>query len=196
MSKAIQFFFDFVSPFSYLAMTQLPGLCARTGASIEYKPIHVLTLMDRVGNRPTTVECPARGRYAMADLARWAKKYDVPFALNPHFQTIDSQRLLVGAVAAEQVGQAEEYVRAVFDGVWVKSAAFADDQDLATLLGEASVSNIPAILDRSERNAEGHMSNTDAAETAGVFGVPSMIAGDELYFGNDRLEFLEEAVAR
>ncbi len=196
MSKAIQFFFDFLSPFSYLAMTQLPGLCARTGASIEYKPIHVLTLMERVGNRPTTVECPARGRYAMADLARWAKKYDVPFALNPHFQTIDSQRLLVGAVAAEQVGQAEEYVRAVFDGVWVKSAAFADDQDLATLLGEASVSNIPAILDRSERNAEGHMSNMDAAETAGVFGVPSMIAGDELYFGNDRLEFLEEAVAR
>ena len=196
MTKSIQFFFDVVSPFSYLAMTQLPNLCERTGASVEYKPIHVLTLMEKVGNRPSTIECPARGRYAMTDLARWAKRYDVPFVLNPHFQTIDSQRLLVGAVAAEQVGQAGEYVRAVFDAVWVKSAAFADDQELAALLGEAGVSNIPAILERSERNEEGLMSNMDAAETAGVFGVPSMIAGDELYFGNDRLEFLEEAVVR
>ncbi|HBM87012.1 MAG TPA: hypothetical protein DD437_00550 [Rhodobiaceae bacterium] len=78
MTKSIQFFFDFVSPYSYLAMTQLPPLAERTGATIDYRPINVIALQKKVSNRPTTVECPAKGRYAMADLARWAKKIRGP----------------------------------------------------------------------------------------------------------------------
>ncbi|MCE8000830.1 MAG: 2-hydroxychromene-2-carboxylate isomerase [Rhodobiaceae bacterium] len=194
MSRSIQFFFDFVSPFSYLAMTQLPNLCARKDATLEFKPIPVLSLMEKVGNRPTTIECPARGRYAMADLARWANKYSVPFQLNPHFQTIDSQRLLSGALAAQEFGQAQEYVQSVFDGFWVKGAAFADDQELADLLNEAGVSKVPEILDGIEKQESAKTKLLEEAEAAGVFGVPSMVVEGELYFGNDRLEFLEEVL--
>ncbi len=196
MTKTIQFFFDFLSPYSYLAMTQLPGLAERTGATIEYRPINVIELMKRVKNRPTTVECPAKGRYAMADLARWAKKYAVPLAPNPNFQTIDTNPLLLGAVAAESVGQAEEYVRAVFEGVWVKGAAFADDQELATLLEDAGVSQVAEILEGRGQAGDTQAVYQQAAEAAGVFGVPSMVIGNELYFGNDRFDFLEEALAR
>jgi 2-hydroxychromene-2-carboxylate isomerase len=196
MTKTIQFFFDFLSPYSYLAMTQLPHLAERTGATIEYRPINVIALMKKVSNRPTTVECPAKGQYAMADLARWANKYAVPFAPNPHFQTIDSDRLLLGAVAAERVKQAEDYTRAVFDGVWAKSAAFTDDQELEKVLKEAGVSQITQILEGRQRSEETQASYQEMAEAAGVFGVPGMVVGDELYFGNDRLEFMEEALAR
>ncbi len=196
MTKTIQFYFDFVSPYSYLALTQLPNVAERAGATIEYRPINILALMKRVSNRPTTVECPAKGRYAMADLARWAKKYGVAFAPNPHFQTIDDDRLLLGAVAAEKVGQAKEYVRAVFEGVWVKSAAFADDDELKALLRNAGVSEIAEIFEGIQHAAATQAVYQQAAEAAGVFGVPSMVVNDELYFGNDRFDFLEEALAR
>ncbi len=196
MTKTLQFYFDFVSPYSYLAMTQLPALADRTGAAIEYRPINVIALMKRVSNRPTTVECPAKGRYAMADLARWARKYAVPFAPNPHFQTIDTAPLLLGSVAAEKVGQARDYVRAVFEGVWVKSAAFADDDELETLLKDAGVSQVAEILEGRSQAGETQAVYQQAAEAAGVFGVPSMVIGNELYFGNDRFDFLEEALAR
>ncbi|MDF1847605.1 MAG: DsbA family protein [Parvibaculaceae bacterium] len=124
------------------------------------------------------------------------KKYAVPFAPNPHFQTIDGNRLLLGAVVAERVGQAQEYVRAVFEGVWAKSTAFADDQELEDLLRAAGVSQIAEILQGRKQSQKTQASYQDMAEGAGVFGVPSMVVEDELYFGNDRFEFLEEALAR
>lgn len=69
MSKTIKFYFDYISPYSYLAATQIEALAARTGASIDYLPIHLGTLMGKVGNRPTTIECPAKRNYTMGDLA-------------------------------------------------------------------------------------------------------------------------------
>jgi 2-hydroxychromene-2-carboxylate isomerase len=100
MRKIVTFYYDYFSPYSYLALTQLPRLLDRCGARVEYAPIHVLTLMGVVGNRPTTIECKAKGVYARADLQRWARMYGVPFAANPNMRGIDGRRLLDGAAAA------------------------------------------------------------------------------------------------
>ena len=84
MAIQIEFSFDFVSPYSYLAATQLPGLIQTTGAEIVYRPFRVLDLMKIVGNRPTTMECQNKGNYSGVDLARWAARYKVTFQRNPH----------------------------------------------------------------------------------------------------------------
>ena len=99
MSQTIEFYFDFRSPYSYLAHTQLPALAARFGALVTYKPIDVLEVMARVGNSPTTVLCAAKARYAQADLARWAQAYGVPLQPNPHNRAIAPRPLLLGAMA-------------------------------------------------------------------------------------------------
>jgi 2-hydroxychromene-2-carboxylate isomerase len=74
MSKQLEYFFDFRSPYSYLAHSQLTGL----GVEIILRPMNVLTVMKSVGNTPTTIECAAKGRYARVDLARWAQRYGMP----------------------------------------------------------------------------------------------------------------------
>jgi 2-hydroxychromene-2-carboxylate isomerase len=80
MTRTIDFYFDFPSPYAYLAHTQLPRIAAEHGATVTYHPFRILELMKLVGNRPTTIECKNKGKYAGVDLQRWAKRYNVDFA--------------------------------------------------------------------------------------------------------------------
>jgi 2-hydroxychromene-2-carboxylate isomerase len=74
MSRTIDFYFDFPSPYAYLAHTQLPRIAAEQNASIAYHPFRILELMKLVGNRPTTIECKSKGKYAGVDLQRWTER--------------------------------------------------------------------------------------------------------------------------
>ena len=93
MTCTIDFYFDFPSPYSYLAHTQLPRIATEHGAAVAYHPFRILELMKIVGNRPTTIECKNKGKYAGADLQRWTRRYQVDFARNPHLKTFDSAEL-------------------------------------------------------------------------------------------------------
>src|ERR1700693_3795976 len=85
----LEFYFDFPSPYSYLASTQLQRLAAAHGVTIAYHPFRILELMKIVGNRPTTIESKAKGRYAGADLTRWVRRYGVAFERNPNRGSFD-----------------------------------------------------------------------------------------------------------
>ena len=91
MPRQIEFYFDFLSPYSYLATTQFPHIRAETGAEIRYTPFRILELMKLVGNRPTTVECKNKGLYAGADIKRWAARYGAPYAPNQHRRGFDQR---------------------------------------------------------------------------------------------------------
>ncbi|HEX5380339.1 MAG TPA: DsbA family protein, partial [Phenylobacterium sp.] len=78
----LEFHFDFLSPYTYLASTQISALAQRTGSSVTYTPFRILELMKLVGNRPTTMESANKYRYANGDLGRWAARYQTP--VNPH----------------------------------------------------------------------------------------------------------------
>ena len=125
MATSIDFYFDFLSPYSYLANAVLPRLAARHEASIDYRPFCLLDLMKIVGNRPTTFECRNKGVYAMADLQRWAKGYRAPFAPNPFWPSIDFAELGRGAFVAIDDGRGGEYVDAVY------AAVFGEPRDLS-----------------------------------------------------------------
>ena len=95
MSKTIEFFFDFGSPTTYLANTQLPKLAEDCGTHLVYRPILLGGVFKATGNAsPVTV--PAKGRWMGVDIQRWAKHYGVPFAFNPHFP-INTLPLMRGA---------------------------------------------------------------------------------------------------
>ena len=114
MTRTIDFYFDFPSPYAYLAHTQLPGIAAKHDATIAYHPFRILELMKIVGNRPTTIECENKRRYAGADLARWTKRYKVDFARNPHSKSFDFPALERGALVAIEDGRGAAYVTAIF----------------------------------------------------------------------------------
>jgi 2-hydroxychromene-2-carboxylate isomerase len=195
MPVTIDFYFDFISPYSHLANAALPPLAASQHASIDYRPFCLLDLMKIVGNRPTTLECRNKGVYAMTDLQRWAKRDRAPFAPNPFWSSIDFAELGRGAFVAIDDGKGAEYVDAVY------SAVFGEPRDLSRrseLLGVLDMAGFDGgrLLERaaSAEYVDRLERSTQAAAERGVFGSPTMFVGDEMFFGNDRLHFLTEAV--
>ena len=118
--QQVDFFFDFISPYTYLAQTQLPALKTRSSATFRLWPMHLLNLMKRVGNSPTTVLCANKMKYAGADIGRWVSRYGVPFEFNPHVFAADQSLALRAALVAQDQGAEEAYNRAVFSAFWAE----------------------------------------------------------------------------
>jgi 2-hydroxychromene-2-carboxylate isomerase len=196
MSRVIEFHFDFVSPYSYLANTQLPALARTHGAEIVYEPFRILELMKLVGNRPTTIECKNKRRYAGADLARWAKRYGVGVRQNPHLQKIDTAQLLRGALIAIDDGQAAPYVSAVFGELWDGDRDLGQTSEVIAALNRAGLNGVKILERAASPEVIARLDQaTAAAAERGVFGSPSFFVGAELFFGNDRLDFVATALA-
>jgi|SRR5262245_15314305 len=193
MPQDVDFFFDFVSPYTYLAQTQLAALKERTGARFRLWPMHLLNLMKQVGNVPTTVICGNKMKYASRDIARWVSRYGVPFQLNPHVFSGDPTLALKGALVAQKQGVEDAYNRALFDAFWSEGLDVNDRAVLARRLDAAGLDGkaLLATADAAEY-AERLEENTRLAGERGVFGSPTFIVGEDVFFGNDRLEFLEE----
>jgi 2-hydroxychromene-2-carboxylate isomerase len=194
MARQIEFYFDFPSPYSYLATTQFPALVSKTGAEIVYKPFRILELMKMVGNRPTTVECKNKGKYAGVDIGRWAARYKVPFQRNPSLRSVDFAQLGRGALVAIEEGRGADYVTAVYRALWAGDANLAERPALAAFLDTAGFDG-EALLKKTD--APDYASRldqaTEAAAERGVFGSPTFFVGDQMFFGNDRLDFLTDA---
>ena len=197
MPQDVDFFFDFVSPYTYLAQTQLAGLKERTGARFRLRPMHLLNLMKRVGNVPTTVICGNKMKYAGQDIGRWVSRYGVPFQFNQHVFAGDPSLALKGALVAQKQGVEDAYNHAVFNAFWSEGL---DVNDRALLAGRLDAVGLDgkALLKTADEPAYGEQleKNTELAAERGVFGSPTFIVGDDLFFGNDRLGFLEERLRR
>ena len=139
MTRTIDFYFDFPSPYSYLANTQLPRIAAEHGATVAYHPFRILELMKIVGNRPTTIECKNKGKYAGADLQRWTRRYKVDFARNPHSKSFDFAKLNRGALVAIEDGRGAGYVTAVFAAIWGKPEDLSQRSVLIDVLERAGL---------------------------------------------------------
>lgn len=193
MSKTVEFFYDFTSPTAYLAWTQLPKIVARTGAKLVYRPMFLGGVMQATENRPPGTVA-AKGRWMGADLNRFAKRYGVPFARNPHFPmlTLLAQRIAVGLVETPTF---DPYLEAVFNAAWRDGKNIADKPVLAEVLAAAGLdaTKLLAMAD-DPANKEKLKANTDEAVARGAFGAPTFFVGEEMHFGQDRLDFVEEAL--
>lgn len=195
MSKTVEFYFDFGSPTTYLAWTQLPKLCEQAGAKLVYKPILLGGIFQATGNAsPATI--PAKGAYMGADLARFARRYGVPFGFNPHFpiNTMTLMRIAT-ALCETRPAEFERYLRAIFVAMWVDGKDLGNPDVLAAVLSDAGL-DAPELLAMATDSKVKDALKTATAEAVarGAFGAPTMFVGDETFFGQDRLDFVKEAL--
>ena len=187
----IDFFFDFVSPYSYLAHSQLGTL----DVPVRLAPIAVLELMKLVGNTPTTITCSVKRAYAGKDLARWSARYGVPVTATD-MKRLDSALLLRVATAAKPGAEQAAVVDAIFKGVW-GAEGDPSPEGLEALLAARGLPAADLIVAAGQPAvAEALAAETKAAAELGVFGTPTIKVAGELFFGNDRLDFVREAIAK
>ncbi|MCI0913846.1 2-hydroxychromene-2-carboxylate isomerase [Pseudomonas sp. NPDC089743] len=197
MSKTVEFFFDLGSPASYLAWTQLPALCARHGATLQYRPMLLGGVFQATGNASPAM-IPAKGRYMFTDLGRFAARYGVPFGLPPGFpiNTLALMRGLVGTQlrAPERF---ETLLAALFNGLWVQRRNLGDAAVLEQVLADAgfSAAEFQVLIGDAEVKAALKQTTEEAVER-GVFGAPTCFVDGQMYFGQDRLDFVADALKR
>ena len=189
MKQKIEFFYDYVSPYSYLANSQLADL----QAEIVYRPILLGALMKSVGNQPPATLAP-RGDYMFKDIARWARHYQTPFSMNPAFPMSTVKALRV-ALVAQQDETFERVHQSLFEAVWAQQLDVSNEEVLSTML-ERSGFDADSLLQRaSDDNIKAKLrQNTDEALERGAFGAPTFFVGDKMFFGNDRLHFVQAAL--
>ena len=195
MSKTLEFFFDVGSPTAYLASTQLPAMAAECGATLRYRPMLLGGVFKATGNA-SPVSVPAKGRWMHADMARWAQRYGVPFVMNPHFP-INTLTLMRGAAGLQLRESADfaRYLDTVFKAMWATPRNLGDAAELAKVLTEAGFdAEAFATLVADPAVKAALVANTEEAVTRGVFGAPTMFVGEALFFGQDRLDFVREAL--
>jgi 2-hydroxychromene-2-carboxylate isomerase len=194
--RKVEFFFDVGSPTSYLAWTQLPKIAAGAGATIDWRPMLLGGVFKATGNAsPVTV--PAKGRWMNEDLQRWAARYGVTLRFNPHFP-INTLTLMRGA-AGMQLRRPEEFLRyleVIERAMWETPKNLGDADVLQATLSAAGFD--PAAFSTLVGDPEVKarlIANTEEAVARGVFGAPTFFVGDDMFFGQDRLEFVREALA-
>lgn len=190
MSKTIDFYYDYISPASYIAWTQIEKVAERTGASINYKPM-LLGGVFKIQGTTSPVTNPAKWDWIQKDFQRFADHYQIPYQHNPHFiySTISALR---GAMWAKSVNRLQEYNQAMFTAAWADGKDLADKAVLAEILTAADFDADEVIAAMVEPdNKAALIQATEEAAERGVFGAPSFIVDGVLHFGQDRLDWVE-----
>ncbi len=193
MTQQVEFYFDYGSPASYLAWTQLPGLTARTGAVIVHRPMLLGGVFKATGNS-SPISVPAKGAYMGRDLERCARHMGVTFRSNDAFP-INTLGLMRGAVAAQRDEILEPYSAAVFEAIWTQNRDMGQPETIVAVL-EAAGLDARGLMERTADPAikDELKANTEQAVSRGVFGAPTFFVGGEMFWGQDRLDHLERAL--
>lgn len=197
MPATIDFLFDFGSPNGYLAWKVLPGIAERTGAKVNIVPVLLGGLFKLTNNRsPVEAYAGIKNKLAYEGLEtkRFVARHGLSaYRSNPHFP-VNTLLIMRGLVAARRMGVGDRYLEAVVSAMWEQGLKMDDPAIVRDVLGKAGLDAdaILAATQEPEVKAE-LMANTEAAAARGAFGVPTFFVGEEMFFGKDRLEQVEEA---
>ena len=195
MARAIEFFFDYGSPYSYLADAVLPDLARRHAAELVYRPMLLGGVFKATGNQSPMYESVAAKRaYGGVAMRRTAALCGVAVPHNPHFP-INTLALMRTAVAAQQAGVFAPFHAAVYPAFWVEGRNLGSAEVLAEVLADAKL-DAGALAKGAETGPvkDALRATTEEAIARGAFGAPSIFFAGELYFGVDHLPFLERAL--
>jgi 2-hydroxychromene-2-carboxylate isomerase len=195
-TQTLEFHFDFGSPTSYLAYTQVPRIAQEAGATLVWHPVLLGGVFKATGNAsPITV--PAKGRWMNEDMARWARRWGVPFAMNPHFP-VNTLTLMRGAcgMLMRQPDDFKRYADTMYRALWVDARNLNDPAEVAAVLATAGfdAAAFMALVADPEVKAD-LIARTEASVARGTFGAPTFFVGPQMFFGQDRLDFVKEALA-
>ena len=195
MTASFDFYFDFGSLASYLAHTQLPRISAETGAKPQMYPMLLGGVFQATGNA-SPMAVPAKGRYMYIDMKRFADAYGVPLVMNPHFPIITTT-LMRGATALQ--GQGDEafqrYMDAIYQAIWVEGLNMNDPGVVGEVLTRAGFDPAAVLAMANEQATKDKLKAvTMTAVERGVFGAPTFFIGDHMYWGQDRIEQVIQAL--
>jgi 2-hydroxychromene-2-carboxylate isomerase len=193
MTKTVTFYFDYGSPATYLAWTQINNIIEEANATLTMIPMLLGGVFKETGNvSPATV--PAKGKWMNNDLKKHAELYNVEFNSNSFFP-INTLNLMRGAIAAQNMDIFQKYSEAIFTGIWVKDLNLGDISILQDYLDKSDINTVKLFdLAQSDEVKTILIQNTKEAVAKGVFGAPTFLIGEELIFGQDRLNFLKLAL--
>jgi 2-hydroxychromene-2-carboxylate isomerase len=197
VTRSVEFFYALGSRYSYLASTQIAQLEADTGGRVRWRPLYSADLFAARGRNPFEGQ-PVSGQYEWAyrrrDAERWAAYYGVPYR-EPEDVRFDPRRLALACTAAVSLGAVELFSRRLFQALFVEGTSPLDDAVCVMLAREIGLAEgaFHAALGHSETAAR-LAATVEEAAARGLFGIPSFVVGDEIYFGNDRLPLVRHAL--
>tara|TARA_A100001011_G_scaffold394768_1_gene487951 strand:- start:776 stop:1375 length:600 start_codon:yes stop_codon:yes gene_type:complete len=196
MKKNIQFYFDVGSPTAYLAYHRLDQIKNIYDFDLQFIPILLGGVFKSTGNSSPAM-VPAKGQYmGQFDLPRFSKLYGVPLNLNPHFP-INTLTLMRGAVFAQQNDILERYLDAVFQSIWVHKKNLGVLAEVYETLTAADLNGQEIIEATKVQDIKDVLiANTENAIERGVFGVPTFFVDSEMFFGQDRIQFIEVLLSK
>ena len=193
MTRTLEFYFDYGSPYSYLADTQVEAIARRAGATLARKPMLLGGVFKATGNH-SPAEMPQKSQWSGFDMPMWARHYGVPFQRNPFFP-VNTLALMRGAAAAQIDGLFERYHPAIYRAMWVDGRNLNDINEIAEVLTAAGLDAETFGKRIQDQDVKDRLkATTDEAVARGVFGAPTSFVDNMMFFGNDRLPFVEMAL--
>ncbi|MBA3465509.1 MAG: 2-hydroxychromene-2-carboxylate isomerase [Deltaproteobacteria bacterium] len=197
MAREIELFFDVGSSYSYLAATQMAALTERTKVAVRWRPF-LLGAVFKATTNEMPARVPAKARWMLEDMARWAEHYGIPFRMPSRFPllTLRTQR----ALAAAERNDAEKvpaFALALFKAYWAEDQDVTADPVIAAAATSAGLDAAAIVSSIDAQETKDLLrATTDEAVKRGAFGAPAMFVGDALFWGNDRIALLERHLAR
>ena len=198
MSQVIEYYFAPQSPWTYLGHQRLQDIAAAAGARIEVLPADLGRIFPLSGGLPLPKRAPQRQAYRLVELARFSQHLGLPLNVHPrHFPVPadDAARLIIAVQQHDGDLAALALAGAVMRAVWVDERNIADADTLAALLAECGLDSARADDARAPAAQQAYQANTDRAIARGVFGAPTYAVDGELFWGQDRLDFLQRRLA-
>ena len=198
MAKTIDYYFSPMSPWSYLGHERLGNIARKRHAKINVKPVDFGKIFPASGGVPVAKRAPQRQKYRLVELARWQKHVGIPLTIQPKYFPYDATiaSLLVVA-AADELGEklAMLIASAIFKGCWVEERNMGDPEELFKIVKAQGLDAVALLATaRSEENIARYQALTEEALKRDVFGAPTYVYNDELFWGQDRLDFLDRAL--
>lgn len=196
MPRQVDYYFSFQSPWAYIGHGPFRELVSACDLRVNLKPVLLLDLFSETGGQPLARRHPARQRYRMVELQRWRDKRGLKFHLQPKNWPFNA-RLADGVViAALEAGlEPDMYMRLAYAAVWENQLNMADPDTIAGIADEAGLPG-RKLVERAGADAIGaaYEQNRQDAIAAGVFGSPAYVLDGEVFWGQDRIELLADAL--
>jgi 2-hydroxychromene-2-carboxylate isomerase len=199
VTATVNYFFTPQSPWTYLGHERFSQIARMTKATVRVLPVDLGGRVFPVsGGLPVGQRAPQRQAYRLIELQRFSDHLQAPLNLKPKYFPVsgdDAARLIVAVDLHDGTEAAMKIASAIFTAVWVQERHIADEKVLTQLLAECGLNAARLEQSHSQTVAERYDANTDEAIAAGVFGAPSYVVGGEIFWGQDRLDFLERKLA-
>ena len=197
MSQEVTVYYALQSPWTYLGWARLRELVARTGAAAQYRPVQSGPMFEASGTLPLAKRPKQRQAYRLMELRRWRDHLGVPLNLHPkHFPVNESLAARMAIAHGQQGGDIAALSGAMMSAVWAEERDLADRATLLEIAREQGAEG-ESLLEAAQGQAvqSAYDANTRLAIEQGVFGMPTFVIGDELFWGQDRLDFVARALA-